>query len=341
MKKLFLALPVVFTAVFAAQEPARTVVYSLAPGERLLQAESVLAVSAGAADVVLVLAAGKGDAGPFFVFRDGKKSGPFVKLEEAMASAYQGREAPGSAARDCATYAPGDPPEDAAPEMDTDSKGGQILKFKGRSFGPFALIFTSHVTPDGALAYFTAADKDKAWFGCSDGRKVSFKGVPGEFKFSPDGRSAAIVVEGSMSLADMENMGKLPPDKLQAALASQDKRSLYTIDGLKFGPFDSSFSSSSVWYPATSNDLYFEAYGQVFRNGAPYLKNDAFDPCAFYVSPDGRSYALFTYESLSFSDGKTYPPALGIAVFQAKGKTVFRWITLEKDKDIVVYERAM
>jgi DNA-binding beta-propeller fold protein YncE len=64
----------------------------------------------------------------------------------------------------------------------------------GETIGPHLLVFSTRVTPDGALAYLTASDKNKAWFECSDGRKVSFGGIPMDFKFNPDGKTAAVLV---------------------------------------------------------------------------------------------------------------------------------------------------
>jgi hypothetical protein len=78
-------------------------------------------------------------------------------------------------------------------------------------------------------------------------------------------------------------------------------RSESTIDGKPFGPFESSFGSSLFWYPKSTNDLY----------------------------------------SVVFSDGQSFPSPLDIMAVKRQGKTVFRWITLEDNRKIVVYERAI
>jgi len=72
------------TGTAVAQEPVRTVVYSLEPGETILHGESMMALTAEAADVVLGTTRGKGDQGPFFVFRDGTRKGPFTSLKDAI-----------------------------------------------------------------------------------------------------------------------------------------------------------------------------------------------------------------------------------------------------------------
>jgi hypothetical protein len=322
-----------------AQEPTRKVLYSLEPGETIMHAESIIALTAEAADIILVTTKGKGDQGPFFVFRDGAKKGPFTSLKDAMAAAYADRKNPSQRKRDCAAYTPGPAPAGAQPTS-AEAKAGKTLQFKGATLGPHAMIFSNRVTPDGALAYITAADNDKAWFECSDGRKVSFGGLPADFKFSPDGKNAAVLVQGRFSMNEMNNFAKLPPEKLADAYKEMDKKYLYTIDGKKFGPFDS-FEPYSFWFLKTSNDLYFRVEDQVFRNGAPMIKAESFDSCNFYPSPDGKSYAMFNYSNITFSDGKEYPSPLDVLAYQDKGKTVFKWITLENNKDLVVYQRAM
>jgi hypothetical protein len=324
-----------------SHQPTGTSVCTLGPDEEILREESTIAISAEAEDVILILTEGPGQSPPYFVFRDGKKTGPYAKLGEAMNVAYQGREKTPQKKRDCAVYNPGDPPENARPVSDSAEGGKQIVRFNGKTFGPYLLVFSAKATPDGAAAYFTATDNDKAWFGSSDGRVVSFGGIPTDFKFSPNGKNAAVLCQGKMSMAQMNDLSKLPPEKLTAALQEQEKKYLFTIDGKSFGPFDSSFAPYSFWYPASSNDLYYRVNDNVYRNGTLMLTASSFDDCNFYPTPDGKKYAMFNYESIVFSDGKTFPAPLDIVAFQRAGKTIFRWITLENNKRLVICERPM
>ena len=325
------------TGTVVAQEAVRTVLYSLEVGETILHRESMIALTAEAADVVLVTTRGNSDQGPFFVFRDGTRKGPFTSLKDAMATAYAGRENPQQRKRDCAAYAPGPAPEGSQPATSED-RSGSTLRFKGATIGPHRVLLSFKVTPDGARLYVTASDDDKAWFESSDGRKVSFGGIPMGFQFGPDGKNAAVQVEGRYSMNEMKGLPKLPPEKFAEAAKELGKKYVYTIDGQMYGPFD---SIDDLWFPNTSNDLYFRAQGQVFRNGVPLPKARSFNSCEFYPSPDGRSYAVVDYANITFSDGKAYPSPLAVVAYQDKGKLVFRWITLEKNKDVVVYQRTM
>jgi len=325
------------TALAAGQEPSRSLLYSLEPGERILSSESELALTLNATDVVLVTARGKGGQGPFFVLRDGARKGPFASTNDAMAAAYAGRNNRREQHRDCAAYSPAPPPAGSEPAVNQE-KGGQTLHFKGATIGPHVMLLSHKVTPDGALVYAAAMDNDKAWFESSDGRKVSFGGTPVEFRFSPDGRHAAVRVDGRLGMSEMISLSKLPPEKAAEAVKDLEKKYIYAIDGKMFGPFD---SIDSMWFPKTGNDLYFVVGDQLYRNGTAVPGVGSVNPCEFYPSPDGKSYARADYESIRFSDGRKYPSPLNVGVYQDKGKVIYRWIALENNKDVVVYQRTM
>lgn len=336
------------------EDLVRRVVYSLEPGEMVMQGESFVGIATGEPEAgsdspdkarsdqcsfVLVLSVGAGETTKYFVFRDGKKTGPYDGLEPAMTVAYGAGKGPCSRRTPCAVYKPGKPPEGARVEP-AEVGGGTGIKFSGKSFGPYVLLYSTQVTPDGSRAYFTASNNDKAYFGCTDGRITGFGGIPGEFKLSPDGKKAAILVEGTLSLEGMKNLTELPPEKMAEAMKDSDKKFLYTIDGQKFGPFGGSFASYSFWYAAGTNDLYYRLDDDVYRNGALLFKSESFDSCGFYPSPDGRKYVLYDYDKISFSDGRSYPSPLDLAVYERGGRTVYEWLALENKKDFVVYERT-
>jgi len=306
-------------ALTQGPQPVRKVVYSLEPGEKFLQPESAISISATKESVILVLSKGKGDKGPpFFVIQDGNKKGPFKKLKDVMAAAYDGQDQEPGIFRDCAAYRPQDeqPSSDAVPTV-SEAGGGQTVVFKGNTYGPYTGVFDVKGTPDGSRAYFTANDKDKMWFICSDGRKVQVAGEPREILFSSDGKNALVA----------------------CASSSENSGFVYTIDGKKFGPFGEDFNE--CWFPVGSNSFFFLVGDQLYMNGTPTIKIERFDPCDFYPSADGKKYALFTYENLVFSDGMKYPFPLKIVSFQENGQTVIKWVALENEKDVVVYQRAI
>ena len=320
----------------AAQEPSRTLLYTLDPGETILS-DDPLTLTLNPTEVVLITTKGKGKQGPFFVLRDGTRKGPFASTTDAVAAAYAGGTIPEQRKRDCAAYSPAEAPAGSEPAV-TQEKGGQTIRYKGATIGPHMTLISIKVTPDGALAYAAAIDNDKAWFESSDGRKVSFGGTPVELRFSPDGRNAAVRVEGRLSLNEMNRVFKLPPAAMAEAIKDLEKKYVYSIDGKMFGPFD---SIDAMWFAKTSNDLYFVAKDQLWRNGAPVPGVGSLNPCDFYPSADGRSYAFVDYEHITFSDGKKYASPLNVVAYDAAGKMTYKWIALEKSRELVVYQRSM
>jgi len=321
-------------------QPVRKLIYSLEAGEEILQAESAIVVSATKEYVILVLAKGKGEKGPFFVFQNGKKKGPFAKLKEAMAAAYLSQDDSAGIIRDCADYSPDQSliPPDAVPSTEGDESSGQTVVFKGKTFGPYLSVLAVMATPDGSRAYFAVNDKDKVWLICSDGRKVFIASAPDTIKISPDGKNAIVACTGSLSPSEAVKLIAAQPEKYNAEM---NKKYVYTIDGKKFGPFGMDFKD--FWFSVGNNNFFFLDGNQLYMNGTPILtlKIEPFSPCDFYPSVDGKKYALFTLESLVFSDGKKYPFPLSIVTFPESGQTMIKWVALENKKDIVVYQRAI
>lgn len=344
MKKIGMIIALAFVVAGAwipapaqGPEPLRRVIYSLEPGEEILIPESSLCLTMDGELVTLVLA--KGKEAPFFVVRDGVKKGPFTKLAEAMKIADDGRCDKPLRGSECARYDPAPEEMDIASIVEDDGSGGQVIRFKGKTFGPYAMILNLKFTEDKSRLYYVASEKDRTWFACTDGRKVQVGGMPEDFKFSPDGRNALIKMTGTLSMADMEKLAGQAPEKIAAAMKDMDKNFLYAIDGRKFGPFENAIAE--FWFPKNVNVFYYEAGGRVYREGVEVPVLEGFSACAFYPSEDGKKYALYTYENLIFSDGAKYPFPLGLLTRARNGGAVFKWMTLENKKDFVVYQRAL
>jgi hypothetical protein len=316
-------------------QPERRVVYTLEPGEEILIPESSLCIAMDGVHITLVLT--KGKEGPFFVVRDGVKKGPFAKLAEAMKVADEGRCDKPQSGSECAKYNPGDEAMDIASLVSEDERG-QVIRFNGKTFGPYTMILSIKPAADKSLLYYVASEKDRTWFACTDGRKVQVGGMPGEFEISPDGRNALIKMMGTMSMAEMQKVGELPPDKLAEAMKDADKKVLYSIDGRKFGPFGENFSD--FWFAVSSNAFYYEVADKVYRDGVLITVPEGFSACAYYPSEDGKRYVLHTYEFLIFSDGAKFPFPLNVFIATRNDRIIVKWAALENKKDLVVYQRA-
>jgi hypothetical protein len=321
-------------------QPARKLIYSLEAGEEIMQRESAIIISATKESATLVLSKGKGNKGPFSVFQDGKKKGPFTKLKEAMAAAYPSQDESAGIVRDCADYTPdqGAIFRDAICMTQTEENGSMDVVFKGKTFGPYNSVIEMTCTADGSKTYFTVTAKDKVWLICTDGRKVPIAGSPDTIKISPDGKNAVVACASSLSPSEAEELSGSDPAKFNSEMK---KKTIYTIDGKKFGPYATDFKD--VWFSVGNNNLFFLDGNQLYMNGTPTLtlKIEPFSPCDFYPSADGRKYAFFTLENLVFSDGQKYPYPLSIITFPQGGQTMIKWVALENNRDIVVYQRPI
>ncbi len=320
-----------------ATPPARSIAYSLLPGEEFLIPESTLCFSLDAGHVTLVITMGK--EGPFFVILDGAKKGPFTKLAEAMKIAEEAKCDKPVKGNECNKYSPAPEEMDMESIVGTDGAGGQTIRFDGKTYGPYAMILNVKITPDKSRLYFVAVEKDITWFVCTDGRKVQVGGMPEDFRFSPDGRNALIKMTGTLSLTEMQKLAEQSPEKVAAAMKDMDKKFLCVIDGRKFGPFGTDLGD--FWFPATANAFYYEVGDTVFRDGVAVPVPKGFNPCAFYPSEDGKRYAFFSYEFLLFSDGAKFPFPLGLSARSGKDGTILKWAALENKKDLVLYQKTI
>ncbi len=333
----FLAASIGMPARAQGPQLTRRVIYSLEPGEEILLPESSLCLDMDGEHVTLVLT--KGKDGPFFVVRDGVKKGPFTKLAEAMKAAEEGRCDKPLPVNESAVYKPASQALDLDSIFGAGDEGGQVIRFNGKTYGPYAMILNFQITPDRSRLYYVASENEKTWFACTDGRKVQLGGMPGEFKVSPDGRNALIETTGVLSMAEMQKLTGQSADIIAAAMKDMDKKFLYAIDGRKFGPFGNNLSE--YWFPKNVNVFYYEVGGRVYRDGVEIPVPQGFGAGAFYPSEDGTKYALHTFESLVFSDGAKFPFPLNLLTQARNGRTVFKWLTLENKKDFVVYQRTL
>ena len=316
--------------------PARTVVYSLEPGEEILIPESTLCFSLDADHVTLVIT--KGKEGPFFVILDGVKKGPFNKLAEAMKIADEAKCDKPVKGNECNKYNPAPEAMDMESIVGRDDAGGQIIRFNGKTYGPYAMILNVKITADKSRLYYIAAEQDKTWFACTDGRKVQVGGMPEDFKFSPNGRNALLKITGTLSMAAMQKLAGQSPEKVAAAMKDMEKKFLCSIDGRTFGPFGEDLGE--FWFPATANAFYYKVGQKVYRDGIVITVPEGFSACAYYPSEDGKRYAYYSYEFLLFSDGTKFPFPLGLSVRTSNGGTILKWAALENKKDLVVYQKT-
>ena len=60
-----------------------------------------------------------------------------------------------------------------------------------------------------------------------------------------------------------------------------------------------------------------------------------------WLSPDGKRYAIISYDKITFSDGSSFTFPLLVKKSQKDGKIWLNWVSLENEKEIVLYSKPL
>jgi len=316
------------TVLPAAAQVSQKKIATLGQGEEIVVQESLLLAGAGPGcgrdDYFIVSRTTGGAAQRFFVYDKSGRKGPYEKISESMLRAGAGFEP------QPAHYS-SDPSVEGIEEA---PNGG--LSFRGKTYGPFQQVLSIAVTPDATRLYGLAVKDGKLRFFSSDGRDVPAGGMPESIKLSPDGTKAVAVCRGTLSLYEGV---KIDPAKMDPT--SFDDVYLYPIDGPKLGPFHKDQDFGDVWFAAGSQNWLFDLGPTVYFNGAPLRKfPNRVDKATFWID-DAKRFAWIDGEEINFSDGAKYPYPLMIRHEKTAGKTTLCWIALQKNGDVIAYQRTL
>jgi len=180
---------------------------------------------------------GRKDPSPFSA--TGSAPAPFTDFKAAMAAAYKGRKDSGGASRDCALYKPpARSPEARAFENKEPGPAGESPHFPGPDLRPLSeWSFQPASGPTGLSAITRPRTRTRPGSAAATAARFPSAAFPANSSSARTGKSAAVYVEGSMDMTEMEGLAKLPPDKQMEAFKTMDQRFLYTLDGAKYGPF--------------------------------------------------------------------------------------------------------
>ncbi len=323
---LFLAAAAIVLPAFA--QVSQKKIATLGPGEEIVVQESLLLAGAGPGcgrdDYFIVSRTTGGAAQRFFVYDKNGRKGPYEKISDSMLRTGAGFE-PRPA------HYSSDPTIEGIEE--TPDHG---LSFRGKTYGPFQQVLSLAVSEDKARFYGLAVKAGQLRFFSSDGRDVAAGGMPVEIKLSPDGMKAVAVCRGALTLYEGV---KIDPAKMDPT--SFDDVYLYPIDGPKLGPFHKDQEFGDVWFAAGSQNWLFDLGPTVYFNGAPLRKfPNPVDKATFWID-DAKRFAWVYGEEINFSDGAKYPYPLMIRHEKAAGKTTLCWIALQKNGDVIAYQRSL
>jgi hypothetical protein len=296
----------------------------------MVYGENCFEFDMGGEKMAMVTSIGSGKNTQYFnYYADGRKEGPFSESDSRIWTECGEDQDP------CGKY---EPESDESPDTYVKREAdGYYVNFNGQRYGPYQIITNFVIAPDQTNFYACGIAQDmKASFFDGTGRKVQVTGVVEEILMSPDGKKAILKTSGDYNLYDPAEMAKLMehPEEL-----SNPKAYYYDISGERKGPFDPS-EFREIWF-TLNNHLVYKLGDDFFVDGKLLFSTpDYYNSCDLYISDKIDKYIVYTYENIHFSDGFEAPFPVTIQVFAAGDLMVVKWITLEDEKNLVLYQRT-
>jgi hypothetical protein len=344
---LILFLPFSLQAQQLSSEMNRKILFSIGKDEKPVFNESSILFSPIGNTVTVITS---DEESRMYVYENGKKRGPF-------------RDIAGTGIKKAE-----DDPEEYDPifrkESDTDyqkyieynNDGQVILKFGGKSFGPFQFILEFYSTNDKTAFAAIVMKEGKPKILTSAGNTFELDGQPGYSYISPTGKRMMVttikenndtseVINRNLSEANTQESGK----PVKEAEVKQKKRIpeafIYFQDGKKFGPYDpKKITGYNPAFVKTGGDNWLLTMdSKLYINGKVdiELSNERISPANIWLTEDGKRYVIIVYNRIEFSDGSVYKDPLKIRIMTNNKKITVWWLSFENGKDIVLYYKSI
>jgi hypothetical protein len=350
MKKHLLTFSILAMSViplFCQTIPTKKVLLSLQPGESLQTYESCINLSYTANQLYVVTR--KGDK--MYIYEGGQRKGPFDMDALKLKDCGETRES------NCAVFNLHQQGEMSEFITYTD-EGKMSINFKGKIYGPYKMI--SDLKFSGDKNWFIALVFNEGKFSVvSSGGVQLIEGSATYIRVSPIGKKYLVVckdgegVDPAILDMDMSKMSEQQMVEMAAKMAKKQESAgppqayLYTNNGEKFGPFPASeisennpgfcITGGENWYMVLDNALYIN--GKLVKQ---YSSDEIYlDICKIWISADGKRYVIESYDKILFSDGSTYPTPVKVDIEKKEGKTYLKWLSLENEKDLVLYSKEL
>lgn len=311
-----------------AQAPVKENLYTLKANESMVYGENCFFFSANGKDIFMVI---KGDDG-YYTIDNGVRKGPFKEMNEKLIKPCKQTE------KGCAAYEPkGDSNEDITKYIMTNDDGTSSITFNGKTFGPFMAPQFFELSDDKTKFAAVVMEQDMSKkIIMSNGKTIKVDGMVSNIMFSPDGSLALFRVGFDFQSPNLD------PTKITMEQASTF--SIMTSDGVKFGPYNGEkVTDSDIWFSKSTGNHWFLRNGDdLLLDGKPFMKMPEYgSKCDLWFSNDCKRYAVSNYERVKFSDGSSIPYPIQTSIFYKDGKAYIRCITVENEKEINVYTKAL
>jgi|GEM_PF-2241434 hypothetical protein len=327
----------------------RKVLVTLQAGEAIIEAESCFPLGMNNDQLYLVTTAD----GKYYIYENGQRTGPYTNLENIDIKSCSSNRS----GNDCSAYTTETAGMD--PELISMSESGQyLIKQGGKTYGPYMYIKELHVWPD--KSGFVAITLDaamKSYLVTSEGKNTALEGDAEKLHFSAVGKQYVFVVKENPNLnMDILNMdfSKMTTEEMMKFAKEQEEKAkqagppkawVYVSQGSKLGPFDpQSFYTDNPTFTRTGGDNWIMVRDNaLYVNGALVKKfeDTDLDICKIWLSKDGKRYAIVNWDKIVFSDGSAYPYPVKVANQESNGKIIMKWVSLENERDLVLYSREI
>lgn len=332
-KPLFLSLLVVLSLYLHAQKADRKILLSLREGENLVYGENCFQLEALQTHYHLVTTM----EGKFFVYTNGQRTGPFTELSDDQLPGC-----PGMGDQQCAVFDPGQCPNGntMSKYVQYDENYQLVIRFNGKTFGPYMTVIQFVTTCDEKkFAAVALTLENKIVLIHSSGKILPCEGMVSWLKLSANGdQCLAACVKA------------LDPTKMDAAAIDLNELSkfiLMDLEGNTFGPFDSNtLSESDIWFCKSSGSHWFMKNGEaLLRDGKSWKSfQTAPSPCSVWINEQGNRVIITDFGddlNAGLSEVSHVSNALEIKYTHVNGKPLLTWISLENQKDLVLYQMAL
>ena len=345
---LFTAIPPAVFLNAQGNNAVKTKLFSISTNEKPVYSECKLYMSSSGTTVSLVT---RDDNGKFYVYEKGGKSGPIDNFRKIVQEPQDDKDIMSSSlyVSERATNQEG--------MVTANDEGKMLIKSGGKTYGPYQGVLDAYTGDDGKLTAAIIVEDMKPSLLTQTGTLVKLEGTPSFTNISPSGKKILIVSIkeydpskellnqdlSKLSVAELQKLSKKIEEEKNNAPPPQAY--IYINDGEKLGPYPKdAFSTDNPsfcvtagenWMMTIDNKLYVN--GTLLSNlGSEYVANNT-----IWLSPDAKRFAIITYEKITFSDGSSFQFPLLVKKSQKDGKIWLNWVSLENEKEIVLYSKPL
>jgi len=332
MKKVLnITLAIIALGVINAhsQAPSKENLYTLLSDETLVYSENCFSFTDNGKDIFIVVHGNNG----YYTINNGVRKGPYKEMNESLLKPCNQNN------NSCSVFEPNGNSDGVSFDeyLKTNDDGTSSIIFKGKEYGPFMALQSFQFNSSKSIFIASAIEKDMSKkLIVSNGKTVPIDGMVSRVYFSPDG-SQYLIKLGFDYTAQNIDPTKLNMDQMMSF-------TLLTSEGIKFGPFNGEkITESDIWFTQTTGNHWFLRNGDdLLLDGKPFMKMpENANRCDVWFSADCKRYAVTSYDKVRFSDNTIVPYPIITTLFYKDGKAYLRLITLENEKEINLYSKAL